>query len=127
MATREQSRKHDFRMYIRRYTSPNENFEYGSPHSNALLQFCLNLEHWELHKAARHPTRCDVINDVKLFLTVYGRIYSRKFMTLSSQTSHYKIKCIRNENIMENSILLHWSIYVCYLFHDIFKSIQNFT
>ena len=29
--------KRDFR----RYTSPNENFEYGYPHSNALLQFCL--------------------------------------------------------------------------------------
>ena len=31
--------KRDFRTYIRRYTSPNENFEYGNPHSNALLTF----------------------------------------------------------------------------------------
>ena len=30
-------------------------------------------------KAARHPTICDVINDVKLFPTVYCRIYCRKF------------------------------------------------
>ena len=29
--------KRDFRTHIRRYTSPNENFEYGYPHSNALL------------------------------------------------------------------------------------------
>ena len=29
--------KRDFRTYFRRYTSPNENFEYGYPHSNALL------------------------------------------------------------------------------------------
>ena len=29
--------KRDFRMYIRQYTSPNENFEYGYPHSNAPL------------------------------------------------------------------------------------------
>ena len=29
--------KHDFRTYIRRYTSPNENFEYNYPNSNALL------------------------------------------------------------------------------------------
>ena len=29
--------KHDFRTNIRRYTSPNEHFEYGYPHSNALL------------------------------------------------------------------------------------------
>ena len=31
--------KSDFRTYIRRYTSPNENFEYGYPNSNALLNF----------------------------------------------------------------------------------------
>ena len=36
--------KRDFRTYIRRYTSPNENFEYGYPHSNALLQFRLALK-----------------------------------------------------------------------------------
>ena len=29
--------KRDFQMYIRQYTSPNNNFEYGYPHSNALL------------------------------------------------------------------------------------------
>ena len=29
--------KRDFRTYIPRYTSPNENFEYGYPHSNAFL------------------------------------------------------------------------------------------
>ena len=31
--------KLNFRPYIRRYSSPNENFEYGYPHSNALLNF----------------------------------------------------------------------------------------
>ena len=30
--------KHDFPRYIRRCTFPNENFEYGYPHFNALLQ-----------------------------------------------------------------------------------------
>ena len=66
--------KRDFQMYIRRYTSPNELFEYGYPHSNALLQFRLELERSKSHKAACHPTRCDVINDTKLFPTVYCRI-----------------------------------------------------
>ena len=33
--------KRDFRTYIRLYTSPNEYFEYGYPHSNALLNFSL--------------------------------------------------------------------------------------
>ena len=60
--------------YIRRYTSPNENFEYGYHNSNALLQFELKFERCKSHKAARHPKKCDVINDVKLFLTVYLRI-----------------------------------------------------
>ena len=87
--------KHDFRPYIGQYTSPNENFEYGYPHSNALLQFYLNFEHSKPHKTAVHLTECDVTTDVKLFLTVYRRIYCRNFLTLSNQTSHYKRKCIR--------------------------------
>ena len=61
--------KRDFRTYIRRYTSPNENFEYGYPHSNAVLQFELKLDRCKPHSAARHPTKGDVINDVKLFPT----------------------------------------------------------
>ena len=36
--------KRDFRTYIRRYTSPNENFEFGYPHSNALLNFSLKKD-----------------------------------------------------------------------------------
>ena len=47
------------------------------------------------HKAVPHPTKCDVINDVKLFPTVYRRIYCRKFLTLSNQTSRNKSKYIR--------------------------------
>ena len=88
--------KRYFRTYIRRYTSPNETFEYGYPHSNAFLHFRLKLERCKPHKAARNPTKCDVINDVKLFPTVYCRMYCRKFLTLSNQTSRYKSKCIRN-------------------------------
>ena len=84
-----------FRTYIRRYTSPNEYVEYGYPHSNALMQFELKVKRCKPHKAARHPTKRDVINDVKLFPTVYRRIYCRKFLTLSNQTSRYKPMCIR--------------------------------
>ena len=84
------------RIYSRKFSfTANENFEYGYPHSNAFLQFRLELERWKPHKAARHPTRCDVINDVKLFRTIYRRIYCRKFLTSSNQTLRYKIKCIR--------------------------------
>ena len=36
--------KRDFRKYIRQYTSLNENFEYGYPHSNALLTFFLQKD-----------------------------------------------------------------------------------
>ena len=50
-------------MYIQGYTSQNEYFEYDYPNSDALLQFCLKFEHCNLHlhKAARHPTKCDII------------------------------------------------------------------
>ena len=41
-----------------------ENFEYGYPHSNAVSH--LQSKHCKLHKAAHHPTKCDVINEVKL-------------------------------------------------------------
>ena len=44
-------------------------FEHGYPHSNALLQFCFKFERWKLHRLTHHPTKCEVINNVKLFLT----------------------------------------------------------
>ena len=77
---------------------PNGNFEYRYPHSNVLLQSRLKLESFKLHKATQRRTsfnKNDVICDVKLFPTVYRRIYCRKFLTLSNQTSRYKSKCIR--------------------------------
>ena len=87
--------KRDFRTYIRRYTSPNENSEYGDPHSNALLQFRLKFARCKPRNTARHPTNYDVINEVKLFPAVYRRIYCRNLLTLSNQKSCYKSKCIR--------------------------------
>ena len=74
---------------------PNENFEYDYPLSNALLRFCFKFERCKQQNVVRHPTICDIIDDVKLFHTVYRRIYCRKFMTLGIQVSRYKIKCIR--------------------------------
>ena len=59
--------KRDFQTYIRWYTSPNGNFEYGYPHSNAIQHFCLELECCKPHTPACHPTKCDIINDIKLF------------------------------------------------------------
>ena len=38
-----------------------------------LMYFCSFVSNWSV--AARHPAICDVINDVKLFPTVYHRIY----------------------------------------------------
>ena len=76
--------KLNFRQYIPRFTSPNENFEYNYPHSNAVLQ-----------KAAYQPTKCDVIDDIKLFPTVYRRIYCHNVLMLSNQMSCYKIKYVR--------------------------------
>ena len=87
--------KRDFQTYIRLYTSPNENFEYGYPLSNALLQFRLNFELCKPRNTAHHPTKYDVFHDVKLFPAVYRRIYCRKFFDVTNQKSCYKSKCIR--------------------------------
>ena len=64
-----------------------EIFGYGYPHSNAFLQFRIKMERCKPHKAARHPTKWEVVNEVKLFPTVYRRVYYRKCLTLSNQTS----------------------------------------
>ena len=66
--------KRDFRpyMYIRRHTCQNENFEYDYYHSNALRL-----------KDSHHSTKCEVMNEGKLFWTVY----SANMLTLSNQTS----------------------------------------
>ena len=88
--------KRDFRTNIRRYTSPNENFEYGYPHSNALLTFSLQkgsenvlcCAYIQLHKTAcqLHIFTCQPMQSDVGFATVYRRIYCRKFLTLSNQT-----------------------------------------
>ena len=99
--------RRDFRTYIRRYTSPNENFEYGYPHSNARLQFHLKLEHCKPQKAVCHLMKCDVINDIKQFPTVYCRIYCCKFLKLSNQMLSYKCKCIRIDfNLLFTKVFL---------------------
>ena len=67
--------------HISKFIPPqNENFEYGYPHSNALLQFHLKLGSCKPHKAVHHPTKCDVINDVN-YQTIFD---SRKFLTSSN-------------------------------------------
>ena len=51
-----------------------------------LMHFCSfvsNLEGYKAHKAAVYPMKCEVFNDIKLFPTVFRRIYCRKFLTLS--------------------------------------------
>ena len=65
--------KRDFRTYIRHYTSPTDNFEYSYSHSNALLQLRFKSERCKSRIAARHPSKRDVIYDVKLFPTVYRK------------------------------------------------------
>ena len=98
--------KRDLRRYIRPYTSSNENFEYGYPHSNALLQFCLKLERCKSHRAARHPTKCDVSNYFRLRYTVanFLRYPIRCLVTKSSalesqfyvQNVVYLVQCESN-------------------------------
>ena len=99
--------------YIVGYTSPNENFEYGYSHSNALLTFSLQKDSENVLCCAYTSSDVSCIkplasciyslvnqwkatlrNDVG-FPTVYRRIYCRKFMTLSNQTLRCICKRIR--------------------------------
>ena len=96
--THEQSLKMWLWPYIQPNTSRNEYLEYGYPHYNALMNLFaiksllhLKSELCKLHKAACHSTKCGVINDIKIFVTVYCRIYCPKFLALSYQTSLYII------------------------------------
>ena len=62
--------KLDFRPYKQRYTSPNENFRYGYPHSNALPQSRLKLERCKPHKSAQTVIKANVIQqNVTLLMT----------------------------------------------------------
>ena len=78
------------------------------------------MEHCKPHKAAYHSTKCDMINDIKLVLTVYRRIYCYRkiycniFLMLSNQMLCYKSKCIRIQDFclisqQENVVGTHWN------------------
>ena len=67
-----------------------------------LMHFCNLVSNCKPHIAARHPMKCDIINDIKLFPKVYRRIYCHKFLMLPNQTSRYKSKCIRMKVIVPN-------------------------
>ena len=63
---------------------------------SALSQLVITtLQGTDIYKVACHPAKCDVINDIELFLTYYHRKYCHKCLTLSNQMLHYKSKCIR--------------------------------
>ena len=49
--------KHDFRPYIRRYTTPNEKFEYSYPHSNVLFNYKHRKNALFFAKRERHQRR----------------------------------------------------------------------
>ena len=105
--------KRNFRTYNRWYTYPNENFEYGYPHSNALFNiYSSNAQHFAPNwsfvsnvKQLRQPITSDVTYDVGT-PTVYHRIYWHKFLTLPNQMSRYVGKCIR----MQDCSRYKWSI-----------------
>ena len=90
--------KCDFQTYIRLYTSQNKNFVYGL--IPILMRFFSLASNYcdansiKPQKCVHHQMKCDVIDEVKLFLTVYRRI-CHNFLMLSNQPSHYKSKCIR--------------------------------
>ena len=68
-----------------------KNLNFVTPILMQFLQVGLKFERCKPQKAAGHPAICYLINDVRIFPTVYHRIYCRKFLLLSNQTRRYKI------------------------------------
>ena len=58
------------------------------------MHFCSLSSNWSVASRIK-PHVIQWYVTLKLFPTVYRRIYCRKFLTLSNQTSRYKLKCIR--------------------------------
>ena len=61
-----------------------------------LMRFYNLVSNWSVasrikpHKGVLHPTKCDLINDVKLFPTVYHRILSQIFDVIQSDIALQK-------------------------------------
>ena len=54
-----------------------------------LLHFCSLVPNWNV--ATRHPTRCDIINDVKLFFySISQDILSQSFDVIQSEVALQK-------------------------------------
>ena len=100
------------------------------PHSNAFPQFCLKLERCKPQKATCHPTIYDVVNDVKLFPTVYPRIYSRKFWCYPirrhvTKSSALEYICIQNKlcaflkilNVLFTVLMIRYNFMGCCLLY----------
>ena len=61
----------DFRTYIQRYTSPNDNFEYAYLHSNALVRFIIQKKNEKFDVAS---TYC-CCHCIKILKDVLENIY----------------------------------------------------
>ena len=70
-ATPERSCKTRFSTVYAMIYCPKWKFEYGYPHSNAILQLPPKLQCCKPYNALSHPRKCDAIHDIKLFPTVY--------------------------------------------------------
>ena len=88
-----------------------------------LMRFYSLFSNWRVasrrkpHKVVHYKMKCDVINDIKLFPTVYRRIYCHKILMLSNQTLSYKSKCIR----------IRYTLFAIYIVTGILTMIGSLT
>ena len=73
--------KHDFRPYIRRYTTPNEKFEYCYPHSNVLFNYKHRKNALFFAKRERHQRQKHDVNQslATLLMTLGFRRYIAEY------------------------------------------------
>ena len=77
---------------------PKRNLKMAIPILN-LMHFCTFVSNCSIEMCIKRPTKCDVINDVKLFPKVFCRIYCRKFLT-SNQMSYTKVSALEIEDLI---------------------------
>ena len=86
-------------------SSPNEILNIVYHYYDALLQFPLKLKLCKPHKGTLHPRICDVINDVKLFSTMYRMRTYRQNNSLHIKWANMAKRIIEPQHKISNNVV----------------------
>ena len=99
--------KRDFRTYIRRYTYPNEIFEYGYPHSNALLTF-------SLQKDSENVLCCAYTSSDASCITAYIHLSTNekpRYVMMSGFRQYIAGYTVANYDVIQSDVAMHLEVH----------------